>query len=137
MKIDKDETITIEQHSDSPAARVHASGESVIVLSDSDSEETEVRSKLGRKSAESTSREAAVSDQKEEEGKGKGRSLFYLTRVRGIGPQYNRSNVAIGIKGMQMEVISLIILVIVIIIICVLRYPQLLRRRIGGLSSGM
>ena len=106
MKIDKDETITIEQHSDSPAARMHASGESVIVLSDSDSEETEVRSKLGRKSAESTSREAAVSDLKEkEEEEGKGRSLFYLTRVRGIGPQYNRSNVAIGIKGMQMEVI--------------------------------
>ena len=79
-----------------------ASGESVIVLSDSDSEETEVRSKLGRKSADSASREATVGDLKEEEGKG--RSLFYLTRVRGIGPQYNRSNVAIGIKGTQVEV---------------------------------
>ena len=110
MKVDKDESITVKHHSrsDSPAARVCASGESVIVLSDSDSEETEVRSKLGRKSADSASQEAAVSDLKEKEEEGKGRSLFYLTRVRGIGPQYNHSNVAIGIKGMQVEVTSLI-----------------------------
>jgi hypothetical protein len=70
---------------------------SVVLLSDSDSEETEVRSKLGRKTADSASREAAVGNDPKEEGRGQ--PLFYLTRVRGIGPHYNRSNVAVGIKG--------------------------------------
>ncbi len=100
-KLDKDEVITIEDHTISPAARVSASGASVVVLSDSDSEETEVRSKLGRKTADSASREATVGrdPKEEEEEEGRGQPLFYLTRVRGIGLHYNHSNVAVGIKG--------------------------------------
>ena len=91
----------VDHHSVSPAARDSASGASVIVV-DSDSEETEVRSKLGRTSADSVSQEAVNSaaagdNSKQEEGESQ--TLFYLTRVRGIGAHYNRSNVTIGIKG--------------------------------------
>lgn len=101
MKVDQDKIITLEDDTVNPAAksRDNAGGAaSVIVLSDSDSsEETEVRSKLCAESV----RSAAVGgdSRKEEEEKGKGQSLLYLTRVRGIGAQYNHSNVAIGIKG--------------------------------------
>ena len=98
MKIDKDDVIIVSQHTDSPAAR--DSGASVIVLDD-DSKEPEVRSKPGRTSAHSVSQEAvnSATDGTNSKREGEGQSLFYLTRVRGIGTHYNRSNVAIGIKG--------------------------------------
>ena len=119
MKVDKDEVVSIDQHTStvSPAARDGASGASVIVLSDSDSEETEVRSKLERTTADSVIGEAVNSaaddgggggDSRKEEGL-KGRSLFYLTRVRGIGAHYNHSNVATGIRG-KVEMILLVFL---------------------------
>ena len=98
MKVDKDEIISVDHHIVSPAARDSASSASVIVL-DGDSEEPEVRSKLERTSADSVSQETLMPATAGGNSKREGQSLFYLTRVRGIGSHYNCSNVTIGIKG--------------------------------------
>ena len=100
--MDKDGVITIDHHTAyvSPAAKASESGAGNEIIVLDDSEELEVRSKLGRTSADSASQGAANSiaggNSKEEENRS---ALFYLTKVRGIGTHHNRSNVAVGIKG--------------------------------------
>ena len=95
VKVDEGD-ISADPHTDNTET------EHTVIVLDDNNDEPEVRSKpesSERKGTENVSREASSSAQAGEYKEKESSLLFYLTKVRGIGAHYNRSDVAIGIKG--------------------------------------
>lgn len=100
-KLDQDDVVVLDQPSEAPEMG-HKNPDLVVLDDDDDNDDSEVRRKPGsgeREGAEGISPEIVKSTGTESEDKVNRRSLFYLTKVRGIGAHHNRPDMAIGIKG--------------------------------------